>query len=235
MWFLNKNNKIKGDISILIPTRFDSRYIIELCLKSINKNTDYSSYQIIVCDSDVDEETRNYLSDLASKGEIKLIKATDPKRPKDDLANAVNTEYYILMHDDIKITKRDWLSKRLVLMNRDKNNAIVGSVVQNYHNQKRFFPLGLLVKTEVSRELNLIWGKQEGFDTGGIAYQVFFSQKKYKFVPYKTTRDIYHFSDMTWPMRKYYGQEFYPNLQEKIKERDKKIELIHKMLERDTY
>jgi len=32
-----KEPKINGRVSILIPTMFDSRYIIELCLKSIWK------------------------------------------------------------------------------------------------------------------------------------------------------------------------------------------------------
>lgn len=235
VFVFGKKPKLEGRVSILIPTMFDSRYTIELCLKSIRKNTDYSHYQTIVCDAGVDEITRDYLLDLVHKNEIELIKATDWQRPKDDLVRAVDTEYYVLMHDDTQILKRGWLTRRLNLMNRSEKNAIVGTIVKNYNNTKRFFPLGLLVKTSVSRKLNLKWGKQpdRGFDTGALAYVRFFSQNEFKFVLYKMSKDIRHFSDMTWP--KYHTVESYPGLNEKLKEREKKIRFICEILEKEAY
>lgn len=224
-----------GKVSILIPTMFDSRYIIELCIKSIKKNTDYSDYKIIVCDNGADSETRQYLQRLTTEGEIQLIETTDWKRPKDDLVKAVDTEYYVIMHDDIRILRKDWLRKRMALMAKNPSNAIVGTVLKNYSKTKRFFPLGILVKAEVSRKLDLKWGKypEKGFDTGAIAYNKFFSQDKFKFVPYKTTRDIYHFACMTWP--KYNTEENCPGVTKKVKERDEKIKLIRDILNKGTF
>lgn len=230
-----KKPDIAGSVSILVPTMFDSRYIVELCLKSIIKYSDYPDYRIVVCDSGVDETTGSYLSDLAQKGEIELIKATDWQRPKDDLVRAVKTDYYLLMHDDTQVLKSGWLTRRLRLMCKDEKNAIVGTIVENYNRTKRFFPLGLLVKTSVSRELDLVWGKQQdiGFDTGALAYRKFFSQDTYKFASYKVSRDIRHFAEMTWPM--YHTKEDYSGLDEKIAERKKKIEIIKDILANNRY
>lgn len=226
-----------GNVSILVPTMFDSRYIIELCLKSIQRNTDYPHYQIVVCDNHTDELTHNYLVELASRGEIKLIESTDIERPKDDLVKAVDTEYYIIMHDDIMITRKDWLTKRMLLMNKDPKNAIVGTVANNFGHKhiRRFFPLGLLVKTDVSRRLDLKWNKQPGFDTGTLAYKTFFAQNEFKFVPYRVSRDIRHFSGLGWPKRKVFLEGNTAYLDEKIKEREEKIRLIRRILETNSY
>jgi cellulose synthase/poly-beta-1,6-N-acetylglucosamine synthase-like glycosyltransferase len=228
---------LKGRVSILIPTAFDSRYIIELCLKSIQRNTDYPDYQVIVCDNHTDESTHNYLTELEQKDEIRLVKTTDIERPKDDLVRAVDTDYYVLMHDDIMIKKRDWLTKRMLFMNKDPRNAIIGTIAYNFGNKeiKRFFPLGLLVKTEVSCQLDLKWGKQQNFDTGSLAYKKFFSQNEFKFIPYRVSRDIHHFSSMGWTKRKILIEGSSPYLEEEIKKREMKILKIRNILADNTY
>lgn len=233
--FFQRKTTPTGTVSILIPTMFDSRYIIELCIKSIHKYTQYPDYEIIVCDAGIDSPTHEYLSELKNAGHIKLITATDWKRPKDDLVRAVATDYYVLMHDDIRILKSYWLENRLRLMHRNPDNAVVGSIVKNYGSNalSRFYPLGMLVKTAASRELDLKWGKQPGFDTGGLAYKAFCGQKKYKHVHYKTSKDIYHFAEMTWP--KYHTNESCPNLDQKLDAREKKIAFIRNMLATNSF
>jgi len=235
----NKERDIMSKISILIPTRFDSRYIIELALRSIWKNTDYPSYQIIVCNSGVDEVTEKYLISLAEGREIKLIKATDCRCPKNDLVKAVETEYYVLMHDDVQILKSDWLTRRMQVMGQDRRNAIVGMAVRNYGQLfvRRFFPLCLLVKTEVSRKLDLKWGKlpERKLDNGAIAYERFFCQREYKFVPFDYKYDIRHFGNLTWPVRKYHLKEKFSDLEGKLRERERKIAEIKEILEKKLY
>ncbi|MGE5280653.1 MAG: glycosyltransferase family 2 protein [Deltaproteobacteria bacterium] len=230
-----RRRKIAGRVSILVPTMFDSRWTVELCLRSIWKHTQYPDYEIIICDAGVDQETRIWLEGVAAQDKIRLIKATDWQRPKDDLAAAVTSEYYCLMHDDTQILRSGWLTRRLSLMNRREDNAIVGAVTANYNGTKRFFPLGLLVKTRVARELGLMWGKQQdrGLDTGALAYQAFFAQKRYRFVPYRVSRDIRHFAEMTWP--KYHTQADYPGLDKKLAERQRKIETIKNILATHRY
>lgn len=234
--FLFKKQKISGKVSILIPVRGDSRYTLELCIKSITKNTDYPDYQFIICDDSVNKETGKYLTELEKTIGARIIKSTKPGIPKDDLVRAVDTEYFIFMHDDIKISKKNWLSNRLLVMSRNPRNAIVGTVVKNFGNKKikRFFPLGLLVKTNVARQLNLEWGKQldKNLDTGGLAYQQFILQKEYQWVPYKISRDIYHLGSMTWVNCK--GKDF-PEIDKLLKEREVKLETIRQWLETGQY
>ncbi len=234
--FFSKKPRPTGKVSLLIGTIFDSRYMIELCIRSIIKYTEYPDYQIIVADAGVDPPTFDYLSQLETAGTIRIIKPTDSERPKDDLVRAVDTEYYMLMHDDISITHYKWLENRLALINRDPDNAIVGTVVKNSwkYQGNRFFPLGLLVRTEASRQMNLVWGRQRpDYDTGALAYKTFSEQNKYKFVNYKISKDIYHFSEMTWPMR--HTNKTYSKLDEKMRDRERKIQEIRDMLDRGDF
>jgi hypothetical protein len=228
-------NAVDGRVTILIPSLFDSRLILELCIRSIQKNTDYPDYNIIVCDAGVDEEARTFLESEVEKGSIRLIKATDWERPKDDLAAAADGKYYVILHDDVYIKDKSWLRRRMHLMLSHPQNAVVGSTVPNYKtNGERFFPMGLLVKTVVARELNLKWGKQvqEGFDTGAIAWRQFNTQSTYKFAFYKTSRDIHHFGEMTWPK---YKKADSPGIQDLLDRRDQKLNQIREMLATGRY
>ncbi len=234
--FFGKRTQPRGSVSILIPTIFDSRYIIELCIKSIIKYTEYPDYKIIVGDSGVDSETFDYLSKLESDGTIKLIKVVDWERPKDELVKHVETDFYMLMHDDIRITHNRWIENRLSLINRNENNAIVGKVVRNSGKYQgvRFFPLGLLVRTEASRQMNLVWGKRRpDFDTGFLAYRIFNEQNKYKFVDYKVSKGIYHFAEMGWPQCPY--NQGKSNIDEKKRDREMKILAIRDMLDKGKF
>lgn len=235
MFFFNKQ-KLSGRVSILIAVRGDSRYTLELCVKSIIKNTDYPDYQFIICNDNVDEETSKYLAVLEKTVDARIVKCTNPGIPKDDLARAVDTEYFIFMHDDIKIKSKDWLSNRLRVMAKNPRNAIVGTVVKNFGSDKvkRFFPLGLLVKTEVAKKFNLRWGKlpDKGLDTGGPAYQQFFEQKEYRFVPYKISKDVFHFGSMTWVTCK---DENFPGINKLLKEREERVKLIKYWLDNNKY
>lgn len=198
-------------ISILIPTMFDSRYIIELCLVTIRKYSSYP-YNIIVGNNGVDEETMDF---LRRQNDIRLVTLPKDKAAKDALAELVDTYYYLILHDDTQILKKEWLEKRVAAMERSSANAIVGPITLGYcydwkskvlshFNRKlrRFFPLGMLVKTAVASELGLKWGAViHKYDTGGLAYQQFCLQKKYRFVEYPFKHDIRHFAEMSWPIR----------------------------------
>jgi len=231
-----KKPDIKGKVSILIPTIHESRYTIELCLKSIRRHTVYPDYQIIVCDAGVDAPTRQFLEEEERAKNIRLIKAKDMERPKDDLVAVVDTPYYIIMHDDIMIRKAGWLTRRLALLLKNEKNAVVGSIVRDFDkSKKRFLPLALLVRTDVSRNLDLRWGKRDKYDTGGLAYQKFFSQKEYRFVPYPIARDIYHFAQMSWPRQKKHKDQVDDGITRLLEQREEKIRYIRNLLETDRF
>jgi len=234
---------LKKDVTILIPTRFNSRYMIELCLESVKKYTDYP-HKIIVGDAGVDEETRVFLE---SRKDIKLVTPDNASLPKDSMIKYVDTHCFLFLHDDTQVLKRGWLDRRVALMERDQRNAIVGVVVANFvygwkryflykKSMRRFWPLVLLVKTEAQHELNLHWGVTGDFDTGGMAYNQFMSQSKYRFVSCNFKDDVKHFGGMTWPLKKKVQNEAVKfNIDTVVSERDVRLETIKKILESKRY
>ncbi|MCK4463248.1 MAG: glycosyltransferase [Candidatus Omnitrophica bacterium] len=234
---------MKKEVSILIPTRFDSRYVIDLCLRSIRKYTEYP-YQIIVGDAGIDEQTRQFLE---TQKDIRVVSCSDPIRPKDHLARVVDTPYFIILHDDVQIIRKGWLKRRVEIMERSPQIGAVGVLAYTYLYgwrrffafsvlNKRFFPLVLLVRKEMQDELDLFWGKIEGFDTGAIAYLQFKRQKKWKMVNYKFNNDIKHWGGMTWLMRKKICKEKTNlDLDKLVEERNEKIESIKNILLSKAY
>ncbi|MDB4349895.1 hypothetical protein OAA99_02975, partial [Omnitrophica bacterium] len=87
------------EVTVLIPTRFDSRYMIELCLESLKKYAQYP-HKVIVGDAGVDDETRNFLE---CRRDIKLVKPENANLPKDSMLKYVDTPYFLFLHDDTQI------------------------------------------------------------------------------------------------------------------------------------
>ncbi len=251
---------MKKAVTILIPTRFDSRYMLELCLETVKKYTEYP-HNIIVGDAGVSEET---LSFLKSRTDITVIKPKNPSLPKDSMIKYVDTPYFLFLHDDVQILKKGWLEKRVALMENNLRNAAVGPVVANFiygwktrflykNSMRRFWPLAFLVRTDVQREFGLRWGviRKDGseavdyqrywddvaqFDTGGMAYQQFMSQKKYKFVPCKFHKEIRHFGGMTWPIKKKIQNEKTGfDIDKTVDNRNAKMEMIKHILKIKSY
>ncbi|MFH0764094.1 MAG: glycosyltransferase [Candidatus Omnitrophota bacterium] len=234
----------KREVTILIPTRFDSRYMLELCLESVKKYTADYPYKIIVGDAGVDDQTRKFLE---SRTDIKLVKPEDQALPKDSMIRFVNTPYFLFLHDDTQILKNGWLEKRVALMEKHPRNAIVGAVVANFvygwkirflwkKTMRRFWPLALLVRTDVQRELGLRWGVTGKYDTGGMAYQQFTSQAKYRFVPCKFHKEVRHFGGMTWPVKKKVQREDVEfDIDNVVEMRNRKLNLIKETLLSKNY
>jgi hypothetical protein len=236
------NNK---ETTVLITTKFDSKYIIELCLETIRQYSTYP-YRIIVGNNGTDEETRIYLSAQKDIGLVD-IPETYLNTPKDYLASLVKTDYHLFLHDDVQILKSGWLERRVKVMERRDNNAIVGEIGLNYGAKfpfyifksklRRFFPMGMLVKTAAAKELNLSWGiVKDKFDTGGYAYQQFLAQKKWKFQHFPFKYDIRHFGEMTWPVKKKLKNEKTPlELDKLIEIRKQKLEMVKEILNKQKH
>ncbi len=234
---------MKKEVSILIPTRFDSKYVLDLCLRSIRKYTEYP-YHIIIGNAGIDEETGRFLK---GQKDVKVIKCPDPIRPKDCLTRAVDTPYFIIMHDDIQILRKGWLERRIAIIEKNPAIGAVGVLAHNYVYgitrfftispiHKRFFPLMLLIRKEMQDELDLHWGKLEGFDTGAIAYLQFKKQKKWKMARCKFDKDIKHWGGMAWLMRKkIFKEKTNLDLDKLVSKRSEKIETIKQILTAESY
>jgi len=241
-----------NEVSILIPTRYNSLLIIDLCLRSIRKYTDHP-YRIIVGDAGVDKETADFLK---QQSDVSVVKCPDPLRPKNHLARVVETPYFLFLHDDAHILRPGWLKRRLAIMEHDSKIGFVGPIGYNYGIDpgwrqyislspllRRFFPFAFLVRAEAQVNLDLFWGKLCGFDNGAIAYIQYRkrlitggNRKKWKHKNYNYLPDVKHWKGMTWPLRKADKQEkLSPEVKSKLHERDTKLEEIRKILESESY
>ena len=141
------------EVTILIPTRFNNRWVLDLNLRTIRKYTKYP-YKIIIGDAGMNIETADFLK---TQKDIEIVKCPDPIRPKDYLARAVNTPYFLFLHDDVQIIRAGWLAKRISLIEKNPKNGIVGVLGNNYIYRKglmkylnlsplakRFLPLAIV-------------------------------------------------------------------------------------------
>lgn len=230
--------KCLADVTILIPTRYNSRYIIELCLLCINKYVSIP-FEIIIGDAGVDYETREFLDKI---DKVQVVRCPDPLRPKDFLARKVKSPYFLFLHDDAHFFKTGWLELQLEYMKCNNNVGFSGVIGPNYISKyksifsfcslhKRFFPLGFMVRTQTQHELDIFWGKIKGFDTGAIAYQQYKLQDKWKFKKYRFDKAIKHWGGMTWPVRKLNGgDQTELNLNNLIDIRKERISLMKNII-----
>jgi len=238
----DKNN---AEVTILIPTRFDSRYMLRLCLLSMERHTTIP-YKVIIGDTGIDQQTKEFLTDfMKTRPYIKLIECPEPKVwAKNFLARQVDTEYFMFLHDDTQIKKTGWLKHRLDIMKSNPKIGILGVVVSNFLYgwksrirfsvlDNRFWPLVLLVRTKTQKELDLRWYVIPGFDMGAIAYLQFKRQKKWKFKKYKFNKDVLHWGGMTWVVRKKVDNEGMKNLDSHINRREMLMEKIKSVLKEE--
>ncbi|MBF0478886.1 MAG: hypothetical protein HQL26_05330 [Candidatus Omnitrophica bacterium] len=236
-------SKILEPVTILIPSRYNNRLILELNIKTIRKYTTDYPYKIIIGDAGIDKETMDFLT---QQNDIEIVVCPDQKRPKDHLARICNTKYFIFFHDDIHILRPGWLSRRVEIMETNPQIGVSGVMGNNLIPgwkwkqfipflpvlYKRFFPLMLMVRNETQKELDLTWSKIKGFDTGAIAYYQFCRQKKWKFKPYPFKHDIKHWGAMTWVVQhKTDHQPSKLDLNNLLLIRTEKEQLIKKILE----
>lgn len=131
-----KNTKmeklIKGRISICI-VNYKTEELTRLCLKSIKLNSEYSDYEVIVVDNDSNDKSLEYLRSLSW---IKLIErhADVPKGGSRAQGSALDIglqnatgEYFLAMHSDVFVRRRDWLSFLVSKISEVEGCACAGS------------------------------------------------------------------------------------------------------------
>lgn len=111
IWQSNKSRQ--PAVSILIPTR-NRADLLQPAIESITRLTNYQSYRIVVLDNQSnDPDTLSYLSEL-ERGRKSSIKRFDEPfnfaRMHNQIIGQIDTEYALLLNNDIEITKPDWLT-----------------------------------------------------------------------------------------------------------------------------
>lgn len=111
------NFRVKYDktprVSILIPTR-DRVELLEACIESIYRLTEYPDFEIIVIDNDsVSEKSRRFFGEISKNGRAKVIELTGPfnfSKLNNVAALHSDGEILVLLNNDTEIIEPDWLS-----------------------------------------------------------------------------------------------------------------------------
>ncbi|MFB9867334.1 glycosyltransferase [Vreelandella sulfidaeris] len=101
-------------ISIVIPSK-DNFKILSSCLNSIEKNTRYDNYEIILVDNgSSDIETLEYLEKIKEKTRINIVEHDSPFNFSalcNIGAKKSNGEVLLFLNDDIEVISHDWLER----------------------------------------------------------------------------------------------------------------------------
>ena len=112
-------------VSIIIPTK-DNGFLLRKCLRSIEYNTDYENYEIIVIDNNSKEtETKQFLKSLP----YKVVNYNDnfnfSKMNNFAVSNSTG-EYLLFLNDDTEVLESNWLNE-MVSVCQQKDVGAVGA------------------------------------------------------------------------------------------------------------
>ena len=112
-------------VTIIIPTR-DQKPLLQRCLKSIERNTSYKNWEIIIVDNNSKkEDTRSYLSSLP----YQVIRYELPfnfSKINNLAASKANGEYLLFLNDDTQALGKEWLGE-MVSICHQKDVGVVGA------------------------------------------------------------------------------------------------------------
>lgn len=121
-------------VSIIIPT-YDQVDYLKKCLRSIENNTSYKNYEIIIVTNNLDSnsEMRRFLSSLRYR--VELYRNEFSFGLVNNFAvSKSNGDFCVFLNDDTEIISKDWLENFLFFINQ-KNVAAVGGKIL-YSNNK---------------------------------------------------------------------------------------------------
>ncbi len=120
-------HEIRGEplVSILIPTR-DKCHLLRQCLESIERNTDYKNYEIIVLDNDSTEpDTLAYFDQIAGKVQVHRY----PGRFNFSAINNYGVskakgELLLFLNNDTQVIRSDWMRALIEQAQRPQIGAV---------------------------------------------------------------------------------------------------------------
>ena len=110
-------------VSIIIPTK-DNSFLLRKCLRSIEYNTNYQNYEIIIVDNDSREiETKQYLKSLPYtvlnyNGNFNFSKMNNFAVSKS------SGEYLLFLNDDVEVLEPTWLNEMLGICQQKDVGAV---------------------------------------------------------------------------------------------------------------
>ena len=112
-------------VSIIIPTK-NNKSLLKRCVDSIENNTNYKNFEIIIIDNNTnDKETLEYYDSL----DYKIISYKEPfnfSKMNNLGAKHTQSDYVLCLNDDTKAIDSDWLTEMISICQQDKV-GIVGA------------------------------------------------------------------------------------------------------------
>lgn len=116
-------------VSIIIPTR-DHKELLDPAIKSILRNTSYQNYEIVVINNQSSKrETLDYFDELSQKSNVSIVHFDEEfnyAKMHNQVIPGRDTEYILLLNNDIEIIDRNWLSNLMSLFSIP-NIGIIGN------------------------------------------------------------------------------------------------------------
>ncbi len=101
-------------VSIIIPNR-DQKKLLQSCLESIQKKTDYPDYEILIADNDSqDLELLAYYREQSAQKKIRILKIPGPFNYSSINNRAVREahgEILLLLNNDVEVIHSSWLQE----------------------------------------------------------------------------------------------------------------------------
>lgn len=114
-------------VSIVIPTR-DRRHLLEPCITSILKRTNYPSFDIVIVDNaTVEPEALAYLDELRSDPRVTVVQHPTEfnfSAIVNNGARHARGSLICLLNNDIEIISEDWLQELVGHACRDENGVV---------------------------------------------------------------------------------------------------------------
>ena len=122
--------KINGNpkVSILIPNK-DYVSTLDACLKSVEKQTTYKNYEIIVIENNSTEsETFEYYKKIDGKNKVKVVYYPEHEFNYSGIINFgvknATGDYIIQLNNDIEVITKDWIEEMLMFAQREDVGAV---------------------------------------------------------------------------------------------------------------
>jgi GT2 family glycosyltransferase len=126
-------------VSIVIPTR-NAMGLLRKCVESIRSHTSYPNYEILVIDNMSDDsDIIEYLEKETSLNRLKVVRYDRPfnhSEMNNLVVAGINSEFVVLMNNDIEVLSEKWLEQLLGVTELDKKIAMVGCML--------LYPMGLV-------------------------------------------------------------------------------------------
>lgn len=125
-----KNNLIEKKVAIII-TSYNQNQILDKCLDSLKKKTNYKNYRVFLVDDsgrgNIAKEAQRkhkWITAIANNTNIGFAKSNNIGMKK--AIGEYDPDYLLMLNDDTEFIQKNWLIKMIKVAESDKNIGILG-------------------------------------------------------------------------------------------------------------